>query len=378
MSQLIMGLILFLVIWGIIAIMYKSLNLSKRGISLKPFIFIARSKSIASKLEKVGLSISKPWSICMNIGVVIVGALMVYAFYILASNLMVIATDAAQAGLYVIIPGLTIGWHAAPYFLLAAAITIVVHEVFHAITFGSERVPIKSFGIFLAVVLPGGFVEASEEAFKARKALPKMRIYASGSFSNFMVFLLATAIMVLTISPTPSGVLILNTIEGYPAHEVLKSWDVIVSINSLNIHNRTDLDRVLSSIPPGSNISVSVLRGDKIITTFLVTASNPIDETKSFMGVEILDYHPSSIPWLKGEVYWHWILSLDWLRLISISVAMINMLPIPLLDGSGFMRAIIEGLLKDKKRLNDILMSILSSISLFLLLANIMIPMIRP
>ncbi|RLF07886.1 MAG: hypothetical protein DRJ60_01635 [Thermoprotei archaeon] len=378
MEQVIIGLIAFLAIWGIIALLYRQLGLSRYGFSLKPFILIVRSKRIAKKLETVGISISKPWKLFMNLGVVLSGGLMAFAFYILISNLIVRLTTTTQAGLYVIIPGLTIGWHVVPYFVLAAAITIIIHEAFHAISFGSERVPIKSFGVFFAVILPGGLVEADNEAFNSSKPLSKMRIYASGSFSNFIVFLLAVGLIALTVSSTPNGVLVFDTLEGYPAHGVLKSWDVIISINGHRVYNVNDLDKVLSRIPPGTRINIEVLRGDDYITVSLITASNPSNKSKSFMGVDISNYYPSTIPWLKGQAYWHWVSSLYWLRLVSFSVAIINMLPIPLLDGSGFIKSLLEGLLKNRKRANDLIVNLLGSISLFLLLANIMVPVMRP
>ncbi len=376
--ELLIGIAAFLSAWAIVALLYKFLKLNRYGFSLKPFILIVRSKKIAKKFESLGSSISKPWRMFMNIGVVLSGGLMAFAFYILVTNLIARMTTASQAGLYVVIPGLTIGWHVVPYFLLAATITIVVHEAFHAISFGSEKIPIRSFGVFLAVVLPGGLVEADNEAFNASKPSSKMRVYAAGSFSNFLVFLIALALLTGTVSSTPAGVLVCDTLKGYPAHGVLKSWDVITKINGYEIHDVNDLDKALRLIPPGTNITIDVLRGDKHIKLSLITASNPNNKSKSFLGVDITNYYPSTIPWLKGQAYWHWILSLHWLRIVSLSVAIINMLPIPLLDGSGFIKSLLEGLLKGRKNINDLIVNLLGSISLFLLLANIMIPTLKP
>ena len=60
-----------------------------------------------------------------------------------------------------------------------------------------------------------------------------MRVYAAGSFSNFLVFLIALALLTGTVSSTPAGVLVCDTLKGYPAHGVLKSWDVITSSNGI-------------------------------------------------------------------------------------------------------------------------------------------------
>lgn len=379
MKEALIGLLAFLGLWGVIALLYKSLGLKKYGFSLKPFLLIVKSRSLAKKFEHLGSSNYRGWKLVSNVGLFVSGGLMVFAFYFLITNLVTrFATGGSQAGLYVIIPGITIGWHVVPYFIVAAAITIIVHEAFHAITFGNENVPVKSFGIFIAAILPGGLVEADESAFKSAKPTSKMRIYASGSFSNFVVFLLTLALTVATIVPVQQGVLVLEAREGYPAHGVIKSWDVIVAINDNNVCNVNDFQRVLRNIQPGTEIEVSVLRDGTPIKLSLTTAPNPDNSSRAILGVNIIDYYPSTIPWLRGEAYLHWTSTLYWLRIVSFSVAMINMLPIPLLDGSGFVRSLLEGLFKGKKRACDIITNVLGTLTLFLFLANIILPVPTP
>lgn len=374
LEQILLALTTFLSFWVIVTLVYRLLNLKKYGFSFKPFLLIAKSRRVAEKLQAVGSANSRAWKVVSSIGVIVSGGLTIFTFYFLATNLLARVARPSQPSLYVIVPGITIGWEVVPYFLVAAAITITIHEVFHAITFGSERVPIKSFGFFLAAILPGGFVEADEEAFKKSKPLSKMRVYASGSFSNFLFFLLAIALSALTISSSPQGVLVLDTKEGYPAHGVLKSWDVIVAIDSYEIRNISDLNAVLSTTVPGTEINVTILRDGELTVLRLKTTAHPVNSSRSYLGIGISDYHPSTIPWLRGQAYLHWRSTLDWLAVLSISVAMINMLPIPFLDGSGFVKALLEGPLRDNKKLIDIIANTLGALSLFLLIANIGLP----
>ncbi len=375
MEQVVPGLAASLGLWAAITLAYKFLNLKRYGISLKPFLLIARSRRVAGKLQAIGLANSRTWRVVSSVGVFVSGGLTAFAFYFLITSLMARIARPSQPSLYVVVPGVTIGWDVVPYFVVAATITITVHEAFHAITFGSERVPIKSFGFFLAAILPGGFVEADEEAFKNSKPLSKMRVYASGSFSNFLVFLLAIALSVLTISSSPQGVLVLETQEGYPAHGVLKSWDVIVAIDDREIRNISDLNMVLSSTAPGTEVNVTILRDGRSMALRLRTAPHPNNSSRSYLGVSIFDHYPSTIPWLRGQAYLHWTSTLYWLTILSFSVAMINMLPIPLLDGSGFVRSLLEVPLRNNKRLVDIITNTLGALSLFLLVANIGLPM---
>lgn len=374
LEHVILGFAAFLGLWSIIAIIYKIFNLKKYGFTLKPLLLIARSRRLAKKFEAIGSSKSRSWRLFSNLGLFVSGGLMIFAFYYLVSGLVIRITT-SRASLYPIVPGLTIGWDVLPYFIVVASITIIVHEAFHAITFGSERISIKSFGLFFVAILPGGFVEADEEAFKNSKPSSRMRVYASGSFSNFLVFLIGMLLTLVTISPTPCGVLVLDTFEGSPAHDVLKSWDVIVSINGHEVYRVEDLERVLGLISPGENIEVTVLRSGEVVKLHLTTAPHPGNSSRSYLGVRILpfDYYPPTIPWLSGELYLHWILTLDWLKIVSLSVAFINMLPIPLLDGSGFLRALLENFLKDKRK-GDVIVNFLGALSLFLLLANLWLP----
>jgi membrane-associated protease RseP (regulator of RpoE activity) len=373
LEQVLLGFVIFSGFWAIVTLAYRLLNLKRHGFSLKPFLLIARSRRIAGKLQAIGSANSRAWRVASNIGVLVSGGLAAYGFYFLITSLMARMARPSHPSLYVIVPGVTIGWDAMPYFVVAATIIITVHEAFHAITFGSERVPIKSFGFFLAAIVPGGFVEADEEAFKKSKPLSKIRVYASGSFSNFLVFLLAMALSILTISSSPQGVLVLETQEGYPAHGVLRSWDVIVAIDNHEIHNIGDLNVALSTTRPGTEVNVTILRDGESIVLRLITASHPGNSSRSYLGVSISDYRPSTIPWLRGQAYLHWASTLYWLTILSFSVAMINMLPIPLLDGSGFLRALLEGPLKNKK-LIDLITNTLGALSLFLLAANVGLP----
>lgn len=373
LEQVVLALATFLGLWSAITIAYKALNLRRYGFSLKPFLLIVRSRRLANKLETIGYSKSKNWSIISNLGLLVSGGLMIYAFYYLITRL-VDRIMTSQAGLYLVVPGLTVEWNVTPYFVLAASITILVHEAFHAITFGSEGVPIKSFGVFFAAILPGGFVEADEEAFKKSKPLSRMRIYASGSFSNFLVLLVVLLLELATISQV-SGVLVLDTFENSPAHGVLRSWDVIVSINDHKIESVRDLEVVLGLIKPGEKVEITVLRSGEAVKFNLTTAPHPSNNSRSYLGVKIFSasFRPSTIPWLNGEPYLHWVYTLGWLEIVSLSVALINMLPIPLLDGSGFLKSLLELLLKDEKASN-LVTSFLGAFSFFLLIANLWLP----
>src|SRR2546428_8063279 len=93
----------------------------------------------------------------------------------------------SQAGpkmLIIPVPGVTISWEIFPYILISIAVLLIPHEAAHGIASVLDKVPIKSSGVFLAIFLPGGFVEIDEEDLSKRKARTKLRVFAGGSFTN--------------------------------------------------------------------------------------------------------------------------------------------------------------------------------------------------
>src|SRR5207245_3798946 len=106
------------------------------------------------------------------------------------------------------LPGLTIGWDIFPYVLFAIAVLLIPHEVAHGIASVLDRVPLKSSGVFMAVFLPGGFVEIDEENLAKRKARTRLRVFAAGSFTNIATFALVLVLLVPLYQPAPTEVVV--------------------------------------------------------------------------------------------------------------------------------------------------------------------------
>src|SRR5207247_11213033 len=129
------------------------------------------------------------------------------------------------------LPGITISWEIFPYILISIAALLIPHEVDHGVASVLDKVPIKSSGVFLAVILPGGFVEIDEEDLSKRRARTKLRVFAAGSFTNVVGWLLVALLITnftLAISPlyepNSSGVVISQIVDaatthGYYVHE---------------------------------------------------------------------------------------------------------------------------------------------------------------
>lgn len=141
---------------------------------------------------------------------------------------------------------------------------------------------------------------------------------------------------------------------------------VIFKINGEKIQNLNDLRRKLSKYSPGEKITLNVLGDDgDDYNKDIVLGENPEDKNLPWLGVGFLEQRSSSamgklysaLNFKKPHTYYKsnfgaslFIYNLLWwLILISISVALINMLPVGIFDGGRFFYLTILGITKNEK-----------------------------
>ncbi|MEM0246495.1 MAG: M50 family metallopeptidase [Desulfurococcaceae archaeon] len=130
----------------------------------------------------------------------------------------------------ILIPGLNISGEDLLYFLLAAAIGIVLHEYLHARTSLSSGIPVKSFGVALLLIMPAAFVEIDEETFKQARKKLRVTVLAAGVAANLVVVLLS--MVVLGLITTNSGFMITDVREnGLAYRSGLRPYDVVYKVN---------------------------------------------------------------------------------------------------------------------------------------------------
>ena len=97
---------------------------------------------------------------------------------------------------------------------------------------------------------------------------------------------------------------------------------------------------------PRQNLTFSTDRGDKIITV----GTNPSTGNASF-GILYSNYYPCILE-ISPAVTFNLYMFLNWLSLISGSVAIFNMLPLYPFDGEKFVYYSLENIIK--KRLREV------------------------
>lgn len=272
----------------------------------------------------------------------------------------------------VIAPGLFLVpfWH----WIISIAVLVFVHEGLHGVMTAAEGTRIKSLGWGLLAVIPLAFVEPDEKQLGKRGFWPQLRVFAAGSWANFITAGAVLLIITLLASAvyTPLGVGFAGVQEGYPAHQA-NLTGVITGINQEGIRTYEDLNRSLAGIGPGQSIAIktAILReggglGENIY--LLTTAGKPNNLSGGYIGITGL----SNVQVIRGELmpYSGPILFigslLAFLFMINLGVGLFNLLPLKPLDGGRMWEVLIKRLAPKR---GDMVVRRLGNFTLLLLLA---------
>lgn len=354
------------IIWLVIYFVAQYLGVEKlqeKGIEAgTPFFFMWRTEKLNAFLTKMG---KKFPVIFFNIGIVVGFGGMIFAFWMFGENLIKFFTQPAEAGGVVpIIPGVTITGLPLVYMLIGLAIAILVHEFAHGFAASKDNIPIKSSGLLGFLVMFGAFVEPDEEAFE-KKATPKarMRLLAAGSYSNIIWSFVFLAILVnfgaiasIAYNP-PSGAYIYQLGEESPAAEALFVGDVIIGLNDTVINGWSDVSVFMIDALAGSQLTIHTL--DRDITLILAPTPPPaVNATRGYIGIYGADYWEAKAGWdllLSPMIVFHMQQIVLWCYIILISLALFNLLPIPMLDGDKLLSNGLSLFISDEKKLKYIM-----------------------
>ena len=171
------------------------LKLERYGFDVHPLYAMYKSTRLNSFLERTGRRSPGLWRVVGNLGVAASFGEVAFMTYLLFLNLyrFVFAPERASP-VMPLIPGVTIRFESLPWFLAAAGVVILTHELSHGFQCVVEGIPVRSSALLLAVITFGGAVEPDEEALEAAGMMSKMRIFAAGSLVN-----LATGLLVILL-----------------------------------------------------------------------------------------------------------------------------------------------------------------------------------
>ncbi len=287
MDWYVISIIIFILILALIV--YKD----RKNWTRDSILLIRKTSRTRNFLIRIGTGLPRFWLVVGGIAVVIGFFMSVYIFYMLIDILMKGIFIEPVPGLALVLPSPTSELVIAPgvigipfwYWIISIALLVIVHEGSHGIFAARERVRIKSLGVGILAVIPLAFVEPDEKQLAKKKTWQQLRVFAAGSFANFVlagVSVLIVSMMSISIF-VPAGIAYQGLITDYPAAGV-NLTGVIVGINSYTIKNNNDLSRALTEIGPNKGITIytKVINGSETINkTFkFTTTEEPEPEFK--------------------------------------------------------------------------------------------------
>ena len=365
------AIIYVLIAWVVILAIAKALKLEKHGFTIKAYSLTYKNTQVQSVLTKMLTRTKRGIRVFADVSVIAGFLMMGFAFWFLLSNISNFFVEPTKfAELTVLIPGVTLtSASAILYFLLSIPIVLVIHEGAHGIVATLEKIKIKTGGFAIFIALFAGFVEPDEKEFDDARKISKLRVIGAGATSN-VIFAFALGAILLTnplfalILPepflewfydAPDGVGIISIIEGSGAEKAgLQKNDVITGIDDIAIITPVDFQK--ADLKPGDIVTVTVQRDGQLLQLPVEIMPSPDDPDKGLVGImrDSAFYKP-----VYNFIEWDPQVSmfLLWLWMISFFIGIINMLPLPILDGGKFIYTIIEKKASERK-VNAIMFSI--------------------
>jgi len=373
-------LMIILMLWFIAYLLAQRAPwLRARGIEINLLYALIKTRRLNPWLDKIASKGTRWWRLFFDLSIILGFVQLAFGYFWFVNNLMAyFRRPEAAAPVYPIVPGLTVSLESfVKYMLPAIVLVLVTHEFAHGISARIEGIRVRSVGLALFFIIPGAFVEPDEDDVEAATLRSKLRFFSAGSAVNIILAFLALLLIMALFTQTPSGVLVVNTLEGYPAHGVIEPYSVIIEMNGTRISSIKDLSIFMKRTSPGNIIILKVVDPRGVIKELpLRLAENPWNKSIGFMGVSISDYVPSRLPispLASVELMTH----LLWLHMLSLGVAIVNMMPIYPFDGARFVFALIDKVrgIGEKTKLG--LKALMMSSALLLLVLNMILTFAR-
>jgi membrane-associated protease RseP (regulator of RpoE activity) len=379
--------LIILLAWIILFFLDATLNLEKHGIDVGPFMVMARTQRFNNLLNRIGRWHPRAWRYLWSGFVGVCFAFSIIGFYLLLLNLLSFvvefgwlpqAVSPGPAGPIVpLVPGITMSFLFFLTLLVPLIVSIIAHEMGHGIAARADDIPVKSSGLFALFFLFGAFVEPDEEYVRVKTTRrERVRFFAAGSAANIFMAFIVTILTLVLVVRVPQGVLITDVSPGSSADGVLSPWTVITGMNETTIATADDLGAFLDNTSPGDLI-VFTVNGE---TVNLIVGAHPQNASRAYVGIYLTTYVPLIAPLnLLGPSFGiEFQRSLLWFYVISLSLGVMNLLPIPPLDGDRLFKELIDATISLERRSGRILLNSLRIFALMLLVLNIVFTFLRP
>ena len=327
--------------------------------------FLRRTQTGIDTIDKIANKFPRFWKVYASIGVFTGLLSIVASFGSIGYSLgQSIITRSVENGPSLVLPGPVsqnqfqsgVSFIVPEYWLAGIIVTVVVHELSHAIIARLEGFNIKSIGYGFLAVIPIGFVEPegdksledgiSEAGWTGGDWKGRIKVLCAGSFANYLtaaiLALLALGFTAGVTTTTTSGYVGISvfdndtvgyqTQEGYPAAEAGLTNGTLYSLNSQEINSLEDLRAVSETIQPGDEVVMNTSEGVKTVTA---------DERRLSRVKDSLTDYRAGLSWFLNLIYT--------VAFLNFAIGLFNMLPIVPLDGGLTVQTLVEKYLGEDK-----------------------------
>ncbi|SNZ17233.1 PDZ domain-containing protein [Natronoarchaeum philippinense] len=215
-----------------------------------------RGKAVLNRLAQY----RRFWRAWANVGVGVALVVMIGSFVMLVlvgitAVLSPQPTAVNQPRNVLVIPGVNdfLPLSVAPEIIFGLLVALVVHEGGHGLLCRVEDIEISSMGLATFSIIPiGAFVEPDEESQRAASRGPKTRMFAAGVTNNFVITILAFALLfgpvagAISVAP---GAAVGGALPGSGAQAAdIGEGDRITALNGQAIESNDDLGDALANV----------------------------------------------------------------------------------------------------------------------------------
>jgi len=364
-------LVLIGAFWAGVAVLDRLFDLSRFNLDFQGIGIMWRTVRLNNFIDLLSRKATSFWNIYAWAGVFFSSAGMLYVLYFIANKAysIIVSPKTSSPGVQVFVPGVTVPFW---YPMLGLIVLLFAHELSHGIVSISEKIKLKSVGLMFLVAIPGAFVEPDEEEQKKAGRSSRLKLYAAGSFANFLVGGLATLLLVALVSPAlqgvqiEDGVLVDSLIKDMPAEKVLQKGMIIHGVGGTQAKTVAEFQDLMARFKPGDVIILNTNKGDFEIKL----AENPQKPGRGFIGINIVQNYVKKEGSRGGALE---VLAniLFWIGFVNINIGLMNLLPITfILDGGKMVKEYLEMILPE--RMAGVVTTAIGVFCVLLLIINIL------
>ncbi|MFQ6136954.1 MAG: site-2 protease family protein, partial [Candidatus Hydrothermarchaeales archaeon] len=243
--QLLHILLLIALLW-LVVLNIDEEEFEKRNIERLPIALLWRTERGLEGVDYFAKKARRFWGLLSDLGILISIPLMAFVLYELTMSARhILVAPEAPPGIAPALPGLRIPgspiyipfW----YGIFALMTVLVAHEIMHGIITKAEGLRLKSLGILFVTLVPlGAFAEPDEDELERSSKRTKLRVYAAGSFGNFLLVILSIFLISTIIAPgmfQEDYVNISRVFPNTPAEVYgLRENTTLISINGVRVN----------------------------------------------------------------------------------------------------------------------------------------------